>query len=208
MRNFAIFQALPEAAKIRILYGFLFSLKDDFNDFIHMITIISGTNRKDSNSMKVAQYYQHRLNEKGMGSEILSLETLPSNFLETDLYGKRSPEFEVIQERISATLKFIFVIPEYNGSFPGVLKTFIDACTFPDSFMGKKAALVGISSGRYGDVRGVDHFAGICSYLGIHVLPLRIHVPFIRKELNPEQRFHQAETLKFTDQQIDEFIAF
>ena len=54
---------------------------------------------------------------------------------------KEAPAFEPIQEIVTKTDKFIFVIPEYNGSFPGVLKVFIDACSFPESFYEKKAAL-------------------------------------------------------------------
>lgn len=173
-----------------------------------MITIISGTNRKNSNSLKVANYYQRQLALKGLGSEVLSLEELPHDFIVSDLYGARSEAFQTIQERITLSTKFIFVIPEYNGSFPGVLKTFIDGCLFPDSFMGKKAALVGISSGKYGNIRGVEHFTGVCHYLNLHTLPLRIHIPHIRQELDETLNLYKEDTLYFTNQQIDQFIQF
>jgi len=173
-----------------------------------MITIVAGTNRKNSNSLKVAQYYRQQLQEKGYASDVLSLEDLPADFIATDLYGQRSEAFKPIQNRVTATTKFIFIIPEYNGSFPGVLKTFIDSCTFPDSFMGKKAALVGISTGKYGNIRGVEHFTGVCHYLKLHILPLKIHIPQIQFELDENLQFHHPETVKFTDQQIEEFITF
>ncbi|GAA4799042.1 hypothetical protein GCM10023231_29740 [Olivibacter ginsenosidimutans] len=173
-----------------------------------MITIISGTNRKNSNSLKVATYYQKQLDLKGLGSEVLSLEELPHDFISSDLYGARSETFQGIQDRITLTTKFIFIIPEYNGSFPGVLKTFIDGCLFPDSFMGKKAALVGISSGKYGNIRGVEHFTGVCHYLNLHTLPLRIHIPYIRQELDETFNFYKEDTLHFTNQQLEEFIRF
>ncbi|WP_028297263.1 NADPH-dependent FMN reductase [Olivibacter sitiensis] len=173
-----------------------------------MITIIAGTNRPNSNSLKVARYYQKKLEEKQIGSEILSLEQLPHDFLFSDLYGKRSEAFLPIQERITATEKFLFIIPEYNGSFPGVLKALIDGCSFPDSFFGKKAALVGISSGKYGNIRGVDHFTGVCHYLQLHVLPLKLHISYISKEFNENYDFYLEDTLKFTNQQIEEFIRF
>jgi NAD(P)H-dependent FMN reductase len=103
-----------------------------------MTTIISGTNREGSNTLKLAEYYHRQLSEKGFDSEIFSLCDLPGDLISSDLYGKRSEAFQSIQERITASSKFIFVIPEYNGSFPGVLKTFIDACTFPESFLEKR----------------------------------------------------------------------
>ncbi|NQX42488.1 NAD(P)H-dependent FMN reductase [Pedobacter steynii] len=173
-----------------------------------MVTIISGTNRPGSNTLKVAKYYQKVLSEKGLEANIFSLEQLPETLISSDLYGKRSQAFEPIQELMTKTSKFLFIIPEYNGSFPGVLKTFIDACQFPESFYDKKAALVGISSGKYGNIRGIDHFGGVCSYLHLNVLPLRIHVSAIKMELNELEDFFKEDTLKFTNQQMDKFIAF
>ncbi|PST81654.1 NADPH-dependent FMN reductase [Pedobacter yulinensis] len=173
-----------------------------------MITIISGTNRPGSNSLKVAQYYQQQLALSDTETTLLSLESLPADLIAADLYGNRSAAFQPIQDLVSASSKFLFVIPEYNGSFPGVLKTFIDACSFPASFFDKKAALVGLSSGKYGNIRGIEHFAGICSYLHLHTLPLRIHIPYIREEMNEDGAFFKEDTLKFTAQQIARFIVF
>ncbi|MDR6784438.1 chromate reductase [Pedobacter africanus] len=173
-----------------------------------MVTIISGTNRPGSNTLKLAQYYQKTLAEKGLQTTLFNLEELPENLISTDLYGKRSASFETIQDLITQTSKFLFVIPEYNGSFPGVLKTFIDACNFPESFYDKKAALVGLSSGKYGNIRGIDHFGGVCSYLHLNVLPLRIHIAAIKTELNENGDLFKEDTLKFTGQQMDKFIAF
>ncbi len=173
-----------------------------------MITIISGTNRPNSNTLKIARYYLKTLQSKGQEAQIFSLEALPENIITSDLYGKRSAAFAPIQEMITKTEKFLFIIPEYNGSFPGVLKTFIDACDFPDSFYNKKAALTGVSSGKYGNIRGIDHFSGICGYLHLNVLPLRLHIPAIKYELNDVEDFFKEDTLKFTNDQIDKLIKF
>jgi NAD(P)H-dependent FMN reductase len=173
-----------------------------------MTTIISCTNREGSNTLKLAKYYHKELAAKGFESEIISLQDLPDNFIASDLYGKRSEAFQSIQDKISATSKFIFVVPEYNGSFPGILKLFIDACMFPESFYGKKAALVGLATGKYGNVRGIEHFTGICHYINLHVLPLRIHVPAIGKEFDEKGDLFKEDTVKFVTQQIEQFIAF
>jgi len=173
-----------------------------------MITIISGTNRPHSNTLKLAKYYQKSLLERGQQTKLFSLEDLPDNLIKTDLYGKRSQEFQPIQDMVTNTEKFLFIIPEYNGSFPGVLKTFIDACDFPQSFYNKKACLVGLSSGKYGNIRGIDHFAGICSYLHLNVMPLRLHLSSIRLEMNDSHDLFKEDTLKFTAEQMDKFIEF
>lgn len=173
-----------------------------------MLTIIAGTNRPGSSTLKLAVYYQKKLIEKGVDAQVLPLENLPDNLLKSDLYGKRSEGFKPFQEQISASEKFIFIIPEYNGSFPGALKVFMDACDFPLSFYDKKAALVGIASGKYGNIRGVDHFTGVCNYLNMHVFSLKLHIPFIRKEMDANGNLTEADTIKFTDEQMDRFIRF
>jgi chromate reductase len=173
-----------------------------------MITIISSTNRHGSHTLKLAQYYQEKLREKGTEAGLLSLTELPANLLQSDLYGKRSPEFEPIQNIITKTDKFIFIIPEYNGSFPGVLKVLIDACSYPESFYDKKAALVGLSAGKYGNIRGVDHFTGVCHYIHLNVMSLKIHIASINKELDENGQLFKADTLKFTNEQIEKFINF
>jgi chromate reductase len=158
--------------------------------------------------MKLATYYQKRLREKGLDAGLLSLIQLPDNIIESDLYGKRSAAFEPIQDIITQTEKFLFVIPEYNGSFPGVLKTFVDACSFPDSFYEKKAALTGLSSGKYGNIRGIDHFTGVCHYMHLNVMSLKIHIGAIKSELDEYGNLFKEDTLKFTDEQMDKFIAY
>ncbi len=173
-----------------------------------MITIISGTNRINSHTLKVAQFYFKEIQKQEANVSLLSLENLPANIIVSDLYGARSEEFRPIQELINLTSKFLFVIPEYNGSFPGVLKTFIDACSYPDSFYGKKVALTGISSGKYGNIRGVEHFTGVCNYCHLHVLPLRLHIPLIRQELDEGGNLFKDDTLSFVREQISLFLKF
>jgi chromate reductase len=173
-----------------------------------MVTIIAGTNRPGSSTLKLAKYYQKALAEKGLDAGLLSLTELPSNLIETDLYGKRSTQFQPIQDIITQTEKFLFVIPEYNGSFPGILKVFIDACSFPESFYEKKAALVGVSSGKYGNIRGIDHFTGICHYIHLNIMPLKIHIANINTELTDDGAVFKKDTLGFTNEQMEKFIKF
>ncbi|HUH33343.1 MAG TPA: NAD(P)H-dependent oxidoreductase, partial [Daejeonella sp.] len=65
-----------------------------------MITIIAGTNRSESNTLKLANYYHNALHQRGISSEVISLTDLPPNFMDTDLYGKRSETFMPIHEKV------------------------------------------------------------------------------------------------------------
>ena len=173
-----------------------------------MITIVSSTHRPDSNSKKIAQFYQKELKALGADSQILDLQDLPQNFMFSNMFGEKDNGFKAVQTLVSETQKFVFVIPEYNGSFPGILKSFIDACEFPASFKGKKAALVGLSTGRYGNIRGVGHFTGICHYIGMEVLPNKIYFPKVQLELTDNGSLKNEDTLKFTREQIAQIAEY
>ncbi len=140
-----------------------------------MVKIIVGTNRKNSVSKIIAQIYQEILKKREVESEILELEHLPSDFIETALYENngKNEAYNEFHRKIAEGKKFVFIVPEYNGSFPGILKTFIDGMTYPNTFRNKKAALVGLSSGIGGGGIALSHLTDIFHYLGMHVLALK-----------------------------------
>jgi chromate reductase, NAD(P)H dehydrogenase (quinone) len=151
-----------------------------------MIKIIVGTNRKNSVSKIIAELYQSILLEKGHASEILELSQLPPDFIETALYennGKNSA-YNAFHDRVKEGKKFVFIVPEYNGSFPGILKTFIDGMTYPNSFRNKKCALVGISSGIGGGGIALSHLTDIFHYLGMNVLALKPKLAKIEQNMS------------------------
>lgn len=181
-----------------------------------MITIFSGTNRKNSNSTKLA-FQLFEFFKKNTDDEVkfFSLADLPQDMLNIDMYGSgnQSVALSKIQdEYFIPANKLYFVIPEYNGSFPGVLKLFIDACStrsYKETFHGdKKAALLGISSGRAGNLRGLEHFAGVLNYLQITVMPPHQPLATIEKFIGPDGLISDAETLLAIENHARKFINF
>ncbi len=151
-----------------------------------MITIVAGTNRKNSVSSEIAVLYQELLANHQQESTIIDLAALPIDFIATALYENagKNIEFNPYREQIKQSEKFVFIIPEYNGSFPGVLKAFIDGLEYPLSFMNKKCALVGISSGVQGGGLALSHMTDIFNYLGMNVLALKPKLARIEKNFN------------------------
>jgi chromate reductase, NAD(P)H dehydrogenase (quinone) len=151
-----------------------------------MITIISGTNRQDAVTHTIAEIYSDILNKMSQQNRILDLKNLPPDFIFSALYEKsgKHDEFNRIQEMIFISHKFVFIIPEYNGSFPGVLKAFLDGLDYPSSFKGKVAALVGLSSGTQGGAIAMSHLTDILNYLGMFVLPLKARFSQIDKSVD------------------------
>lgn len=180
-----------------------------------MITVFSGTNRKNSRTQLVATYICEQLKAQTEEEVLLfNLEDLPQDFLSADMYSEegQSKDLAAIQDKyIVPANKFYFVVPEYNGGIPGVFKAFIDACSvrkYSDSFHGgKKAALVGISSGRSGGLRGLEYMTGFLNYLKINVLPNRLPVSSIEMLLTNDVLTDES-TQKALQQQITEFLIF
>ncbi|GAB3332994.1 hypothetical protein GCM10027429_13040 [Marivirga atlantica] len=154
-----------------------------------MITIVAGTNRKNSVSSRVAALYHDLLSKKGYKASVIDLAELPADFTVSALYENsgKNDEFNPFREQISSSEKFVFIIPEYNGSFPGVLKAFIDGLEYPNSFRNKKCALVGISSGVQGGGLALSHMTDIFNYLGMHVLALKPKLARIESNFDGEE---------------------
>ncbi|RSK47028.1 NADPH-dependent FMN reductase [Hymenobacter rigui] len=150
-----------------------------------MITIIAGTNRPNSRARRVADLYLNMLTEHGEEAQILDLQLLPLDFTTSALYHNtgQHPEFNQLVQMAEQADKLVFVVPEYNCSFPGVLKSFIDGLPYPGGIRGKKAALVGLSTGTQGGVLALNHLTDVLMYLGTAVLPQRVRLPFIDKHL-------------------------
>jgi NAD(P)H-dependent FMN reductase len=164
-------------------------------------TIISATNRKDSNTLKIAEAYRDLLEEKGIRAGLLTLEGL--NVLE------RSPGLEEAEAQFLIPAdKFIFITPEYNGSFPGILKALMDNSDIRRAWWGKKALLTGVSTGRAGNLRGMEHLTGILHYLKVSVHHNKLPISIVDKLLDEEGKLGDPATLRAVKEQLEEFISF
>ncbi len=173
-----------------------------------MITVISGTNRPDSNSSHVARQYVQCFEEQGREALYFSLESLPESFYCLSSYGAPNKSFEqVFHDYIEPSSHFVFVVPEYNGSFPGVLKHFLDLGR-PEVWKGKKAALAGVASGRAGNLRGMDHLTAVLHYLKVVVYHSPVVLSSIHMHLDPEANTLKPEYRSSIEQQSREFTAF
>lgn len=140
-----------------------------------MITIISGTNREEAVSLDISRLYKSLLDKLEVENQLIDLNDLPKDFAFSALYDNSGQNelFNIYREKMKTSEKFVFIVAEYNGSFPGVLKTFIDGLQFPHTFTGKKCALVGVSAGVQGGGLALSHLTDIFNYCGMYVLPLK-----------------------------------
>lgn len=147
-----------------------------------MILVLCGTNRKDSKSSIISRYILDYISSTNSTENVkyLSLEDLPPTLNIHEMYdGERMPKewVDIQEEFILPSTKWIVVSPEYNGSFPGILKLFIDMISmrkYKETFAGRNALLVGVAAGRAGNLRGMEHLTGFLNYLKIHVFPEKL----------------------------------
>lgn len=170
-----------------------------------MITIISATNRPNSSTLKVSKKYMQLMEKQGVTCQLLSLEDVPADIAFNEVFNKRSTRFQqLLDQYIIGVQKFVVIAPEYNGSYPGILKVFLDA-VHPDLNRGKKVALVGVASGRAGNLRGMDHLTGVLNYLGMHVHPNKLPISSVLALVNASGDLVDLNTLKVLEKHISDF---
>ncbi len=166
-----------------------------------MYTIISGTNRLNSHTEKVAFEYQKFLKDKNIEAIIFSLRNI-------DVLKKNAAFTSLENKYLIPATKFIIIMPEYNGTFPGVLKAMIDITEIRKVWWWKKALLTGVSTGRAGNLRGMDHITASLQYLNVFVHPNKLPISSIDKVMDEEGIISNEGTLQAINKQLDEFIKF
>jgi len=171
------------------------------------IVIISATNRPNSNTLKVSSIYQQLLAELGCETLLLDFRDLPHTITVSETFGNRTDAYAaLVSKYVTSQHKFLFVVPEYNGSFPGILKTFLDS-VHPREWNNKKACLVGVAEGRAGNLRGMDHLTGVLQYLKMHVFYNKLPISVVHKLLDANGQFPE-EQVKVCRLQVEGFIKF
>lgn len=169
------------------------------------ITIICGTNRRNSYTEKVSNYYCNLLESKGVEVKVLSLKELENIITLSDYFNKENPKLNaLISEYITPSQAFVFIIPEYNGSYPGIMKLFLDT-VHPAHWNDKMACITGVAGGRAGNLRGMDQLTGVLNYLKMHVYHNKLPISQIDK-IFAEGTPNNEETKVVINRQIEGFL--
>jgi len=91
------------------------------------ISIISGSNRNNSQSLRISKIYLQKLKAKKVGIDLINLAKEKLPFWEEDLDGKLSPykkSFKKNSLTLSKADGFIFVVPEWGGWCLHKLRTY------------------------------------------------------------------------------------
>ena len=142
-----------------------------------MIAVISGTNRPGATTRRVAELCRRLLAAEGCEVRLLDLAELPAELFDPSSYAAKPAAFAPFQDAILEACGVLVVVPEYDGSYPGVLKYFLDMLRFPDSLYEKPAAFVGLAAGRWGALRAVEQLEMVFQYRHAHLFGRRCFLP-------------------------------
>lgn len=172
------------------------------------ITIICATHRPKNQTTAVVQFYANLLKEAGVEVTLFNMEELPGDFLVSDTFGKRTDITDaLLAQKIIPADKLAIISPEYNGSYPGVFKAFLDGVE-PHIWWGKKVALVGVAAGRAGNLRGMDHLTDVLHHLRMEVFSLKVPISQLGNLINEEGVIADVTTEEVLRQQIKGFLQY
>ncbi len=158
-----------------------------------MTTIISASTRPTDSTHNISFLCQQILEGLKISNQIVT----PSDF-DLPFDGAKDLRWTKI---INSTDHFIVVTPEYNHSFPGKLKTLIDAEY--EAYNGKKIIVCAVSSGDFGGARVVIALLPVLHKIGFDIFATDIFTPNVKDMLGDESK--KAEWVTRTTEILTKF---
>lgn len=120
----------------------------------------------------------------------VEIEQVKSELLDPQDFGIRydgndqenkDPEYSKITEEADG---FFIVVPEYNHSFPGSLKRFLDSEL--ENYLHKPVAFAGVSAGPWGGTRAIEALLPVVRELGMVATFEDVHFPYVQNIFNQQ----------------------
>ena len=176
------------------------------------IAAVVGSLRASSYNLQLAQKAKEIIGERA-DFEMIDYRDVP--FFSQDIeFPTPDPVRRVREEVKSADGLWIFT-PEYNHSYPGVLKNLLDWLSRPVSkeekqvLSRKPIAISGASNGMGGTVSAQDLLVMLLSMLNANVMNVpRLRVPNAQEQTDASGRLTLTTTLPYLEKQANAFLRF
>lgn len=162
------------------------------------IKIIIGTARQGRYSDKVAKTIAVKLKDLGIEPGIIDTREYISPF--TIRPEDADTTSENFKKQIIEAEVLILIVPEYNHSFPGELKILLDRLYL--EYENKIVYLVGVSSGVFGGVRGVESLLPILVKFNMNIKYPPLYISNVQKIFNDNDELIDEKQLE----RINKFI--
>jgi NAD(P)H-dependent FMN reductase len=165
------------------------------------IPVILGTSRKGRASVHAARLLADLLNRRaGVVSTVLDIASLP---LPVDDAGEAIKDAG-FSAAMTAADGLVIVAPEYNHSFPGLLKHTLDSCL--SEYIHKAVGLVGVSAGPFAGIRVVQGLLPVMRELGLVTIFWDINIGQVGKVFTEDGRLLDEAFVRRSDRFVRELI--
>ena len=172
------------------------------------IVVVCGTNRTGALSRTLSQRAAEAYTALGHSVDLLDMADAPADMISGDSYKNQS---DAVKEFVGRFLKsdgVVFVVPEYNGSYPGILKLFVDMLPFPEGFDNRPCAFIGLAAGQFKSLRAVEHFQQVAGYRNAYQYPRRLFIGESFKQFDEDGQLVDGDLADRLKQQAEGFAAF
>jgi chromate reductase len=149
------------------------------------IAVLWGSLRKDSWCKKIACHVAGLLPDAEFERDFVDLADVEMFNQDFDEDRRVPAGWQRFRERIEAADAFLFVTPEYNRSYPAVIKNALDVASRPhgdNRWGGKPAGLIGATIGNLSAVCGVQQLRQPLGFLNIHVMQQpEMYIPHVQE---------------------------
>ncbi len=133
------------------------------------IGIIIGSLREGSNSRAIGNSIQ-KLFPKDYEAEIIDISQLPLYNQDFDDKGQVPDSYKAFREKVAALDGYVFITPEYNRSYPAVLKNALDVASRPygqNKWGGKTGLVISQSPGALSGFGANHHLRQVLVFLNV-----------------------------------------
>jgi chromate reductase len=138
-------------------------------DKINVFAVIGGICNNSLNKKLYNELVAH--NKTNLNFSTFEIAGLP--YFSQDLENNPPAKVVEFQQRVKRSDAVIFITPEYNRSFPGVLKNAIDWATRSygqNLWERKPAAVIGAAPGKIGTFGAQQHLKSVCGFLNMKLM--------------------------------------
>jgi chromate reductase len=135
----------------------------------YKIAVLAGSLRREAFTVKIAKYVMGLMPDD-FEPKLLDLSGLVMFNQDFDADGLTPDAWKVFREEVDAADGVLFVTPEYNRSFPAVLKNALDIGSRPpgqNKWNGKPGGLIGVTPGNMFAITGASMLRHTMSFLNI-----------------------------------------
>lgn len=176
------------------------------------IAAIVGSLRKDSFNRQLALAAKEAIGDRAI-FEIIDFSDVP--MMNQDIEYPAPESVRRVREQIKAADGVWIFSPEYNHSYPGLLKNLIDWLSRPISkeerqvLSKKPIAISGASNGMGGTVTAQDLLVMLLSMLNARVMNFpRLRVPNAQEQTDEQGHLKLTTSLPYLQKQADAFLKF